>query len=955
MSKDDFDIYSHLRKDTTGAALNLLNGLENRRYGYLLGYGKSKEDLEIYAEEEFIRKKDFDELRCEMPGLPRSTFLMVFSPDGSKVASTHGNHNIYVTDIKSGKNIKTLVGHPRTPWCIAFHPTSDQIIASGCLGGQVRIWDLSGGSEVWTAAHQTVIASLAFHPNDRVLVIATYNEVYFWDWSKPEPFVHAATSNPKEKVRYVAFDTLGHKLITGIANSPQTRWERVRAPVPVPRQAMCSNPYRRRITQRLANPPGTSLTSTSLAAAAAQAQAAAREWLREREGGGGGGGPGARGGTVDLVPNIPLRERRITACHRNLVREYEQLVQRYLQLYRPPTMIDRGTDPMEPNPWFNSSGTQTSNEQSEQPTPPPTQTPSGGETPATPAPAPAPGSSGSTGRTNDTSASEPGPSSSAKDQSEGVCAAAGGGGQPSPSPSVSSSSSHTLITPSRIFSTMKKRSTSFRGTQTTESRKREAGAVAEAAGAEGGAEETAEAECQQKRFKKSDNRPPKRGRTTGAAAEAGEGSTTSSEFRVRSRSEEEEGDTAAAASNTAVGVEASASAAASTSEGGADVEMTSAAGGPGGREGATAPPNAAAVNGVEELLLNIRRTAEEEVRNRILPIINSVPANDRPELIRLFEKGREHVRKRVRQMYPVFLRRPNKRHLNIIDSSESSTSDDDNSNSDNRVARCTMEGASHVSTATTTSTQGSSTSLLTDTTRAADDGGSGSGGTPTIGTGGTSTTTSITTTSVRNFNTELEQLVTSLLTEIGRDDDRSRRRSDVSSTATAGTVPQPPPFGSSPAALPSPSDTPAPPGTPLANLLFQECLQMLNARDDAAAVATTLITSTTTATTASSGSSSSSSTSMPATSSGGAATTPATNAANAASSAAQTAPAGVSNLDGTRTITSTRTATHSTVYSPSSIASAAAAAAAAAAAVPRRRFFSHRISAFMPTRVNYTR
>lgn len=78
-----------------------------------------------------------------MPGTPRSTFLMVFSPDGSKVASTHGNHNIYVTDVKSGKNIKILVGHPRTPWCIAFHPSSNQILASGCLGGQVRIWDLS--------------------------------------------------------------------------------------------------------------------------------------------------------------------------------------------------------------------------------------------------------------------------------------------------------------------------------------------------------------------------------------------------------------------------------------------------------------------------------------------------------------------------------------------------------------------------------------------------------------------------------------------------------------------------------------------------------------------------------------------------------------------------------------------------------------------------------------------
>lgn len=57
-------------------------------------------------------------------------------------------------------------------------------------------------------------------------------------------------------MRYVAFDKLGHKLITGVANSPQTRWERVRAPVPVPRQERCASPYRRRITQRLVTSAG---------------------------------------------------------------------------------------------------------------------------------------------------------------------------------------------------------------------------------------------------------------------------------------------------------------------------------------------------------------------------------------------------------------------------------------------------------------------------------------------------------------------------------------------------------------------------------------------------------------------------------------------------------------------------------------------------------------------------
>lgn len=253
-----------------------------------------------WAAEEKLISKNHEEFNCYLPEGTRSTFLMVFSPDGKMIASTHGNHNVYVTDLTNGKNVKTLTGHPRTPWCIAFHPSSNQILASGCLGGQVRVWDLHGGSEIWTADSQTVIASLAFHPTDRVLVIASYNEIHFWDWSQQKPFAKCCTSNEREKVRYVAFDELGEKLVTGIANAPtriQSQWDRVSAPQPPPQLSQAEH------------------------------------------------------------------ERRITICYRYMVEQYEQLVERYYRLSNgsggsgsqplarrnPPHTMDRGTDPMEPS------------------------------------------------------------------------------------------------------------------------------------------------------------------------------------------------------------------------------------------------------------------------------------------------------------------------------------------------------------------------------------------------------------------------------------------------------------------------------------------------------------------------------------------------------------------------------------------------------------------------------
>lgn len=84
--------------------------------------------------------------------------------------------------------------------------------------------------------------------------------------------------------RYVAFDPLGHKLITGISNAPHnhTQWDRVAAP---PR-------------------PGSSLASTS------------------------------HDSHPHSVVVPPEQDRRITVCYRSLVEQYEQLVQRYYDLSR---------------------------------------------------------------------------------------------------------------------------------------------------------------------------------------------------------------------------------------------------------------------------------------------------------------------------------------------------------------------------------------------------------------------------------------------------------------------------------------------------------------------------------------------------------------------------------------------------------------------------------------------
>ncbi|XP_041132850.1 activating molecule in BECN1-regulated autophagy protein 1-like isoform X5 [Polyodon spathula] len=193
-------------------SVQILSGRERGAQGF-----GSQRLLQQLVEDK-TRWMKWESQKVELPDSPRSTFLLAFSPDRTLMASTHVNHNIYITEVRTGKCIHSLVGHRRTPWCVTFHPIISGLVASGCLDGEVRIWDLHGGSESWFTESNVAIASLAFHPTAQLLLIATNNEIHFWDWSRREPFAVVKTASEMERVRLVRFDPLGHNLLTAIVN-----------------------------------------------------------------------------------------------------------------------------------------------------------------------------------------------------------------------------------------------------------------------------------------------------------------------------------------------------------------------------------------------------------------------------------------------------------------------------------------------------------------------------------------------------------------------------------------------------------------------------------------------------------------------------------------------------------------------------------------------------------------
>jgi WD40 repeat protein len=111
-----------------------------------------------------------------------STISVAFSPDSRTMASTHGDHTVKITCSSSGILLQSLEGHPRTPWTVKYHPLRPEILASGCLGFQVRVWNWEQGQCLQMIRLDYAIISLSFHPTGNILAVASGSRLHFWDY-----------------------------------------------------------------------------------------------------------------------------------------------------------------------------------------------------------------------------------------------------------------------------------------------------------------------------------------------------------------------------------------------------------------------------------------------------------------------------------------------------------------------------------------------------------------------------------------------------------------------------------------------------------------------------------------------------------------------------------------------------------------------------------------------------
>ncbi|KAG6748903.1 hypothetical protein POTOM_048841 [Populus tomentosa] len=147
----------------------------------------AKRGLISWAEAESLRHLSAQ--YCPLVPPPRSTIAAAFSPDGKTLASTQqvfllcGDHTVKIINCQTGICLKVLMGHRRTPWVVRFHPLHPEILASGSLDHEVRLWDANTSECIGSRDFYRPIASIAFHAEGELLAVASGHKLYIWHYN----------------------------------------------------------------------------------------------------------------------------------------------------------------------------------------------------------------------------------------------------------------------------------------------------------------------------------------------------------------------------------------------------------------------------------------------------------------------------------------------------------------------------------------------------------------------------------------------------------------------------------------------------------------------------------------------------------------------------------------------------------------------------------------------------
>jgi WD40 repeat protein len=149
---------------------------------------------------------------------------VVFSPDGTRIASCSNDNTVHIWDTQTGRKLARLDGHTSTVRSVVFSPDETRI-ASGSEDNTVRIWDTQTGRQLaLLEGHTDAVRSVAFSPDGTCIASGSDDKtVRIWDAQTGGQL--ALLEGHTDEVWSVVFSPDGTRIASGSYDNTVRIWD----------------------------------------------------------------------------------------------------------------------------------------------------------------------------------------------------------------------------------------------------------------------------------------------------------------------------------------------------------------------------------------------------------------------------------------------------------------------------------------------------------------------------------------------------------------------------------------------------------------------------------------------------------------------------------------------------------------------------------------------------------
>jgi glycine betaine/proline transport system substrate-binding protein len=195
----------------------------------------SKADIQRHAENWIAGNRDqVDEWLTMASGAQAISFTdhtdavynLVFSPDGTTLASGSADNTIILWDMVLGQRLVTLEAHTDDVTTVAFSPDGTTL-ASGSQDQTIILWEVDSGQQIGEPlqGHTSGVSSVAFSPDGTTLVSASDDQtIRLWEVATGQPRGDPLQGHTSA-VRSAAFSPDGQILASGSSDQTIRLWE----------------------------------------------------------------------------------------------------------------------------------------------------------------------------------------------------------------------------------------------------------------------------------------------------------------------------------------------------------------------------------------------------------------------------------------------------------------------------------------------------------------------------------------------------------------------------------------------------------------------------------------------------------------------------------------------------------------------------------------------------------